>query len=193
MGGTQGEREREKREREKRERERPRRRARWRQPRGRTSTPPLAVMAEGRNRRGTAAARWRAKRRRSCTTSPPNRLPTSIPTTTRFFTTRLSTSVYSAVPVCPSAHAHAAGKGGCTEESARTSLRSDMSPSPLLEKGRESRLADAGGKGRSADQRNTNERCGHRPGMACQLRGGATRAWCQQQAAHRPHKGRRSR
>ena len=68
----------------------------------------------------------------------------------------------------PSAHAlspgnrlrHATGKGGCSEESARTSLRSGMSPSTLAvpDKGRERRLAAkvrAAAKARSADQRNT--------------------------------------
>ena len=41
----------------------------------------LAVIAEGHNRCWTAGARWRARRRRSCTVSLPNLPPTAIPTT----------------------------------------------------------------------------------------------------------------
>ena len=41
----------------------------------------LALIAEGHNRCWTARARWRARRRRSCTVSLPNLPPTAIPTT----------------------------------------------------------------------------------------------------------------
>ena len=86
-----------------------RRRAGKRQPGAQTSARSNTV-AEGLNCAGTAAARCRARRRRSCTASTPNLPPTSRPTTTRCRSApRLQSSKFA---FCPHGNGSARGATG---------------------------------------------------------------------------------